>query len=511
MSTDTFLGISDTADVISYRFLHNGFNFMLVDTPGFDDTYLSDRDVLTKISEWLASSYRAGTKLSAIIYLHRISDPRMQGSALRNFTVFKKLCGEDCFRSVFLCTTFWDMFKRNPGIAEAREAELKTKEEFWGGMISRGSKVCRVPNNQESARQLLCAMVQGKSLTLKIQRELVDEEKKLDDTAAGLSFFELEMGRMKEEHERQRQELEQRFKEKLREKEEEVARQKEALKKAYEEKLATQDHAKDGLQQEKQQKMELELEHRESWKRDVEEMRLKRIQTEEKIKRAKFQNQINARKQRLDQFVRNVSSTMNLLTTGKQNRHVKCDFNGPKDCYLAVCHSCLKNVGRHECYGKHRHGQQWQLEVCSLNSVCKLCTDGFNMCTACYQNSDIACNDLSHQKISMTRALPTALPISCPRANNPPQNRPLFCSKCKQNVGICYLRKFPSLMRAFSPLRVMQTDPSFNTDCCHCSEAFDMCINCALKGRYCPGHGRSFPRTPHRLEVGCRNLTCSYG
>jgi hypothetical protein len=117
----------------------------------------------------------------------------MQGSALRNFTVFKKLCGEDCFRSVFLCTTFWDMFKRNPHIAGARERELKTKEEFWGDMISRGSKVCRVPDDQESARQLLCTMVQREIMTLKIQRELVDEEKKLDETAAGVSFFELEM------------------------------------------------------------------------------------------------------------------------------------------------------------------------------------------------------------------------------------------------------------------------------------------------------------------------------
>jgi len=326
---------------------------VLVDTPGFDDTYLSDRDVLEKISEWLASSYRAGTKLSAIIYLHRISDPRMQGSALRNFTVFKKLCGEDCFRSVFLCTTFWDMFKRNPQIAEAREMELETKEEFWGGMISRGSKVCRVPDDQGSARQLLCAMVQGESMILKIQKELVDEEKKLDETAAGLSFFELEISRMKEEHEQRSREMEQRFKNQLREKEEEAAREREALKKIYEEKLAAQDHAKQKLQQEKRQEEESELERRESWKREMEEMRLKTIRTEEKIIQARFQNHIINRKQRLDQFVRNVSNTMNVLTTGKQNRHVKCNFNGSKDIYLAVCHNCLRNIGRHESYGKH--------------------------------------------------------------------------------------------------------------------------------------------------------------
>lgn len=71
------------------------------------------------------------------------------------------------------------------------------------------------------------------------------------------------------------------------------------------------------------------------------------------------------------------------------------------------------------------------------------------MCSACYQNSDIACDDLSHQKSSMKRVLATGLPINCPRANNPPQDKPLFCNKCRQNVGICYLRKFPRLMQVF--------------------------------------------------------------
>jgi hypothetical protein len=119
---------------------------------------------------------------------------------------------------------------------------------------------------------------------------------------------------MKEGHEQQRQEMEQHFKNQLREKEEEAVREKKALKKTYEENLAAQDRAKEKLQQEKRQKEESELERRESWKRDMEEIRLKAIQTEEKIIQARFQNHVINRKQRLDQFVRNVSSTMNLIT-----------------------------------------------------------------------------------------------------------------------------------------------------------------------------------------------------
>lgn len=35
----------------------DGINVVLVDTPGFDDTYLSDLDILKKIAKWLRDVY----------------------------------------------------------------------------------------------------------------------------------------------------------------------------------------------------------------------------------------------------------------------------------------------------------------------------------------------------------------------------------------------------------------------------------------------------------------------
>ncbi|KAL4246895.1 P-loop containing nucleoside triphosphate hydrolase [Abortiporus biennis] len=43
---------------------------VLLDTPGFDDTVLSDFDVLTKIASYLAESLQQGVNLSGIMYLH---------------------------------------------------------------------------------------------------------------------------------------------------------------------------------------------------------------------------------------------------------------------------------------------------------------------------------------------------------------------------------------------------------------------------------------------------------
>lgn len=80
--------------VESYYFKHGNHFVQLIDTPGFDDTHKSDADILQKLSVWLAASYSARTKLTGIIYLHRVSDNRMQGTALMNLGMFKKLCGD---------------------------------------------------------------------------------------------------------------------------------------------------------------------------------------------------------------------------------------------------------------------------------------------------------------------------------------------------------------------------------------------------------------------------------
>jgi len=56
---------------------------LLIDTPGFDDSERSDTEILTEISKLLAAQYKLGVNLKGVIYLHRITDNRYQGSSVR--------------------------------------------------------------------------------------------------------------------------------------------------------------------------------------------------------------------------------------------------------------------------------------------------------------------------------------------------------------------------------------------------------------------------------------------
>lgn len=64
--------------------------YTLIDTPRFDDTKRDDYDFFLSLTSYLASSYRSSQKLNGILYLRRIIDEKMQGSALRNLSIFKK-------------------------------------------------------------------------------------------------------------------------------------------------------------------------------------------------------------------------------------------------------------------------------------------------------------------------------------------------------------------------------------------------------------------------------------
>jgi hypothetical protein len=78
----------------------------------------------------------------------------MQGSPLRNFAMFKELCGQDWFQNIVLGTTYWGQTDAlHPRIGEQREQELV--DEFWGDMLAKGSEMIRVPEERWLARELL--------------------------------------------------------------------------------------------------------------------------------------------------------------------------------------------------------------------------------------------------------------------------------------------------------------------------------------------------------------------
>ncbi|KAI6141058.1 hypothetical protein BKA82DRAFT_1005953 [Pisolithus tinctorius] len=164
-------------------------NIVLADTPGCDNSFMTDFQVLWEIAQWLNAVYIKKIKLSGILYFHRISDPRIEEGPLRNYKIFKELCGKDNCKNVILVTTMWDEVREEVG--SEREQELQS--DFWRAMISLGSTTRRFEGTTESARDIINSvsiLQPAEHRPLQIQREMVDKHLPLDRTSAGRTIID---------------------------------------------------------------------------------------------------------------------------------------------------------------------------------------------------------------------------------------------------------------------------------------------------------------------------------
>ena len=198
-----------TAQPSLYEFSFDGRSAALLDTPGFDDTYKTDAEVLQGVADVLAATYKNHMKLSGIVYLQRITDPRLTHGGRANLAMFRALCGDDPLRKVVLATTFWGEIN-NMDRAKDHEEELRTTPEYWGSMLSSKATMTRFHDTQESALNILRGLLKNEErISLKIQQEMVDQNLDLARTTAGetldkeLSAMAERYARDLEDHKRQ--------------------------------------------------------------------------------------------------------------------------------------------------------------------------------------------------------------------------------------------------------------------------------------------------------------------
>ena len=97
--------------------------------------------------------------------------------------MFRQLCGESTLRNVVILTNMWGEVSRE--IGEAREHELATKEMFFKPALAKGASLRRHDNTPASAYKILRGIINNHPLSLRIQRELVDQKKDISQTSAG--------------------------------------------------------------------------------------------------------------------------------------------------------------------------------------------------------------------------------------------------------------------------------------------------------------------------------------
>ena len=199
----------ETAEIQSYEINIDSKTLVLVDTPGFDDTRMSDYEILQKLASWLQTVAEEGQLLSGLIYLHRITNTRVEGSARRALHAFQRICGEETYRNVILATTFWNSIEHCKETGEAREQRLLTNEGFWKAMKDKGAKTTRLTRDYKSVIPDLLAISQKPTVTLGLQREL-DDGRSLETTMAGLFLTEKSRS-LEVEHENKAKQMQEDF------------------------------------------------------------------------------------------------------------------------------------------------------------------------------------------------------------------------------------------------------------------------------------------------------------
>lgn len=185
----------------------------LIDTPGFNDTNAKDGDILQEIAFFLTKLYEERIELAGVIFLHRITDQRMSGASIRNLRILQWLCGESSMPHLALVSTMWgNLQDKELGIS--RERDLLQNANFWAPMQASGAIISRHDGSVESARDIVEALIQRGSTVLDLQREMVDQDLKLDETTVG-KYLQEEMLEARKKHEKELAELEEALKEAL--------------------------------------------------------------------------------------------------------------------------------------------------------------------------------------------------------------------------------------------------------------------------------------------------------
>ncbi|QRV80137.1 50S ribosome-binding GTPase [Ceratobasidium sp. AG-Ba] len=176
---------SCTREIQASSMDYKGRQVIIYDTPGFDDSQVSDTDILRQIATFLTYSHERGVgRASGIIFVHDINNPRVSGTSLKNLRMFKGLVGDETLKNVVFVTNKWSS-PPSPE-HEARQKELETTGKYFGNAIQQGARVFRGGRDvrPEDVAELLDMFLPCKPSSFQIQKEMA-EGLDLASTVAG--------------------------------------------------------------------------------------------------------------------------------------------------------------------------------------------------------------------------------------------------------------------------------------------------------------------------------------
>ncbi|CAE6423728.1 unnamed protein product [Rhizoctonia solani] len=181
-------------------FTVDGKPVVVIDCPGFDDTYLSETEILKSLAGFLTVAYSQNFKITGLLYMHKITDTRVGGASFRHMNMFKELCGTDSLNNVVYVMNMWSEPPTEDEIL--REDELRYSDEFFGAPLAEGAQMARHNNTQEAAHNIIRMILPRAPTVPKISKQLVDEGLTLEETSAGAALgheLENELRRLNDE------------------------------------------------------------------------------------------------------------------------------------------------------------------------------------------------------------------------------------------------------------------------------------------------------------------------
>lgn len=171
----------DTTKVNCFRIPET--NVYLMDTPGFDDTNISDADILKEIATALVDAFNDKVEIQGALYVHPVIEARMRGSGRKNLIMFTKVLGMHGMKNCRLVTTKWSKVDYATGVD--RETELCEEEKFWRPLLNAGASTVRFQDTTESAIEIIKPLVHGQAMEPQLVKEVVREGRSLKQTSAG--------------------------------------------------------------------------------------------------------------------------------------------------------------------------------------------------------------------------------------------------------------------------------------------------------------------------------------
>ena len=185
---------------MSEEFEVEGRRVVLVDTPGFDNTKMSDPEVLKTVAAFLGElyakhryrivfrgyankevfRYSARKQLIGIVYIHRTSDDENRHpGALGNLRILMELCGGREMRNVLLVVN-----QHSEGTLLQIARQFYSGTEYFKPALEMGAEESFL-NVFQNANSTVKKFSIKWPVVLKIQRELIDEGRDFRQTGAG--------------------------------------------------------------------------------------------------------------------------------------------------------------------------------------------------------------------------------------------------------------------------------------------------------------------------------------